>query len=239
MDKNRNIGTLSRPLARGSVVKMVLERIREAIINRELKPGDYLPSEAELTSSLGVGKTSVREAIKMLEAMGVVEVRQGHGTFIREHASEDSIGPLIFQLILEQATPEGLLELRLIFEPAYTLLAMRKATEEDIKRIRECLELFEKKIREKTQMAEDDLEFHRLILTCVRNPFIERIGLTMHQLFKKSIEFSMVKIPDVALKDHKAIFEAFSKKDEAALRQAILKSYDGWKIALGLQKSNG
>src|SRR5512135_1012484 len=79
-------GVLSRPLEKGSVVRLVLERIREAMLNRELRRGDYMPSETELTRSLGVGKTSVREAIKMLEAMGIVEVRQGHGTIIREQA---------------------------------------------------------------------------------------------------------------------------------------------------------
>jgi GntR family transcriptional repressor for pyruvate dehydrogenase complex len=230
--KTRTIDSLSRPVEKGSVVKLVLDRIKEAMINKELRKGDYLPSETELTRSLGVGKTSVREAVKMLEAMGIVEVRQGHGTIIREHPSEDSTGPLVFQLILQQATNEDLLELRRLFEPAYTLLAMEKATEEDLAALAENLGEFERKIKAGTQTAEDDLEFHRLVLECTRNPFVIQIGVTMHQLFRNSIRRNMSRIADVALRDHRAIYQAFARRDRAALSSAVLKSFEGWQQGL-------
>lgn len=226
------IGALSRPVEKGSVVKLVLDRIKEAMLNHELRKGDYLPSETELTRSLGVGKTSVREAVKMLEAMGIVEVRQGHGTIIREHPSEDSIGPLVFQLILQQATNDDLLELRSVFEPAYSLLAMEKASDQDVARLEEVLRVFESKIDSGEQTEDDDLEFHRLVLECTGNPFIVQIGTTMHQLFRSSIRRNMTRIPDVALKDHRAILTAFKARDPEALRKAVLESFEGWKVGL-------
>ena len=230
--RTQTIGSLSRPVEKGSVVKLVLDRIKEAMINKELQKGDYLPSETELTRSLGVGKTSVREAVKMLEAMGIVEVRQGHGTIIREHPSEDSIGPLVFQLILQQATNDDLLELRRLFEPAYTLLAMEKATDEDLQALKGNLDEFARKINAGLQTVEDDLEFHRLVLECTRNPFVIQIGVTMHQLFRSSIKRNMERIADVALRDHRAIYEAFIGRDRAALTEAVLRSFEGWRQGL-------
>ncbi len=228
----KTIGSLSRPVEKISRVKLVLDRIKEAMLNKELQKGDYLPSETELTRSLGVGKTSVREAVKMLEAMGIVEVRQGHGTIIRREPSEDSIGPLVFQLILQQATNENLLELRSVFEPAYTQLAMEKATDEDVAALREILRSFKEKVEKGTQTADDDLAFHQRVLECTRNPFIVQIGVTMHQLFKSSISRNMERIAHVALKDHMVIFKAFKKGDSAALREAVLRSFKGWKVGL-------
>ena len=223
---------LATPLKKGSVVSLVMERIKEAIFNKELKSGDYLPSEAELTKSLGVSKSSVREAVKMLQALGVAEVRRGQGTIIRDRASEDYISPMIFQLMLDNGYPEDLVELRLMFEPAFSVMAMERATEEDIGKIRKRLEEFEASIRSGTQVAEDDIAFHLAILHATKNPLVIKIGETIFQLFKSSISVSMKNIPQIALKDHKRIFEAFCGRDEAKLRKAILKGYEGWKRSL-------
>jgi len=220
----------------GREMKCVGSRSTEAMINRELRPGDFLPSETELTRRLGVGKTSVREAIKMLEAMGVVEIRQGHGTYIPLQQDAESISPLTFQLILEQATNEQLVELRQIFEPAYSLVAMRKATDQDIAKIEQALLEFERKIAEGTQTADDDLLFHLRILESTHNPFVVRIGNTIHQLFKASVGKSMKKIPDTALRDHKAIFKAFVARDARALQAAIFESFKGWELSLEINE---
>jgi GntR family transcriptional repressor for pyruvate dehydrogenase complex len=224
--------SLAVPVEKGTVVSLVMERIKEALVNRELKPGDYLPSEIELTRSLGVGKSSIREAVKMLQAMGVVEVRRGQGTVIREHPGDDCLSPLIFQLILENGYPRDLLDLRIMFEPAYTVMAMKRATREDTVRVEEAVENLQASIRSGAPIAEDDLSFHVAVLKATRNPLVIRIGETIMQLFRASIARSMKTIPETALRDHRRILEAFREKDEEALRKAILKSFEGWKKSL-------
>ncbi len=224
--------TLSQPLEKRSVVKLVIDRIRDAVLSKEIGPGDYLPSENELTQSLGVGKTSVREAIKMLEAMGIVEVSQGRGTVIRKEFGADSLSALVFQLMLEQGSNQQLLELRSIFEPAYTQLALRKASDEDLDRLEANLERFERKIHSGDQTAEDDLSFHQLILEITGNPFIVRVGTTIHQLFTASVGRSMRTIPETALKDHRAIYDAFRSRDPERLSRAVLESFKGWESSL-------
>jgi GntR family transcriptional regulator, transcriptional repressor for pyruvate dehydrogenase complex len=221
-------GSLSTPIRNSSVLAMVLERIKEALINKELKPGDLLPSETELVTNLGVGKTSVREAIKMLQALGVVEVRQGYGTIIKEGAGEELVNPLVFQLLTQQGTNRDILDLRIMFEPAYAQMAMRNATEEDIKAIESEVVNLESKTKSGTQGAEDDLNFHRAILNSTHNPYVIKIGETVLKLFEASIRESVEKIPQTALHDHKEIFKAFCKKDEVELQKAVMNSFKGW-----------
>ena len=230
--------SLSTPLDKSSVVRLVLDRIKEALIKREIKPGEFLPSEDELARNLGVGKSSIREAIKMLQAMGVTEIRRGQGTMVREEPGEDLFDPLIFQLILENADISDLIDLRMMFEPAYTMMSMIRATDEDIERIRASIDHFESRIESGTQTADDDIGFHEAILAATHNPFVIRIGETILQLFKASIMRSMKEIPKTALEDHREIYKYFVAKDSINLNKAIIKSFDGWQHSLSRTVGN-
>lgn len=216
------------PIKNATVAKTVMERIKEALISKALRPGDKLPTETEMCESMGVGKSSVREAIKMLEVLGVVESRQGGGTFIAASVPESSVNPLVYQLLIDYGNNGDIFELRATFEPAYTVLAMKKATQQDIERIVRVCERFEDKVRKNIQTADDDLEFHKAILQATHNPFVIRIGSTIMQLFAASISDSMKRIPQQAVTDHAHILDAFLKKDEAALVRAVYKSFEGW-----------
>lgn len=230
--RRHETASLATPLKKASVVVQVIDRIKRALLNGEVSPGDFLPSETELTRSLGVGKSSVREAVKMLQAMGIVEVRQGQGTMIREIPGNDYLDSMAFHLLLTRRLPQDVLDLRLMFEPAYTVMAMRRATDEDVARIGAAVERLERAIRRGTQRAEDDLAFHQAILDATHNPLVVRIGETLMQLYEASIGTSMKLIPDIALADHKAIYEAFRAKDEAGVRTAIARSSERWKTCL-------
>jgi GntR family transcriptional repressor for pyruvate dehydrogenase complex len=219
-------------MAKDSVVSLAIARIHDALLHKALRPGDFLPSETELTKTLGIGKSSVREAVKMLQAMGVVEVRRGQGTIVRRQPGPDYISPLVFQLIMEAGYPDDLIDLRLMFEPAYAVMAMERATGGDHERIRGAMERLERAVASGTPAAEDDIAFHLAILKATKNPLVIRIGETIFQLFKPSISVSMQHIARRAVEDHRRIFEAFRSGDAAQLRAAVLKSYDGWKESL-------
>lgn len=234
----KNTEALSTPLKNNSLVLLVVERIKESIINKELKPGDYLPPENTLSRNLGVGKSSVREAIKMLQAMGVVEIRRGTGVRILEKMGEDILNPLVFHLIMAQSSIEDIVELRKVFEPDSTIMAMKNATEEDVAEIQGCIDYFEEAISKGVQKADDDIRFHIAILKATHNPLIIKIGETILHLFTASIERSMEDIPQVALKDHKNIFKAFLSKDEKYLRKAEIDSFNGWHSSLEKMRKN-
>ena len=145
---------------------------------------------------------------------------------------EAAVNPMTYQMVLMQGADEQILELRYCLEPAYTLLAMRKATPEDLEKIHDTVVNLERKICTNSQTAQDDLAFHEAILDATHNPYLIRIGKTILQLFEASIQKSMCNIPDQALEDHRRIIEAFEQKDSDALHEAVLKSFVGWEKML-------
>jgi GntR family transcriptional repressor for pyruvate dehydrogenase complex len=138
----------------------------------------------------------------------------------------------VFQLIIEAGYPEDLVELRLMFEPAFSVMAMERATDDDRAQIRAELERLEVAVQAGTQVAAYDVAFHLAILRATRNPLVIRIGETIFQLFTPSITVSMRTIAERAVQDHRRIFEAFCSGDPDRLRMAVFKSYEGWKESL-------
>jgi GntR family transcriptional repressor for pyruvate dehydrogenase complex len=226
MDKQ--INSLTTPVQQGSVVLHVIERIKEALLNKELRPGDYLPSETELAKSLGVGKTSIREAVKMLQALGIVEVKRGQGTIIRKTPGDEFINSIIFQFVVQDGDPNDIIHLRMMFEPAYTVMAMQTATEEDVENLKAIHQHLEKSIKEGTQTAEEDMAFHRAILQCTHNPFVIWIGEAILQIFRTTMRRSMTLNPKATLDHHKHILEAFCQRDEQKLRETLAVSFEQW-----------
>ncbi len=223
--------SLNTPVQQGSVVLHVIERIKEALLNKELRPGDFLPSETELAKNLGVGKTSIREAVKMLQALGIVEVKRGQGTVIRPTPGEEFVNSMIFQFIVQDGEAHDIVELRIMFELAYTEMAMQKATEEDMQKIQETHHRLMSDIHQGTQSAEDDLAFHRAILESTHNPFVIWIGEAILQLFKATMSKAMNSNPQRTLHYHQGIIEAFCERDEQKLRQSLLESFEQWRYS--------
>lgn len=218
-----------KPIKAGPLSHRVMDEIRKAMLNGDLKPGDRLPTETELSESLGVGKSSVREAVKMLEVLGVLDTRQGDGTYLASRQKEQHVNPLVYQLILLQGGEDSIFELRAMFEPAYSLLALHNATEADIRKLEQAHADFREKVSHGTQQADDDLAFHRAMLEATHNPYVVRIGETILQLFSATIARSMKHIPERAVQDHEAILQAFLKKDATTMQHAIHESFAGWR----------
>lgn len=219
------------PVPKTSLPKVVVEKIKDAMINGDLKPGDFLPSENELVSSLNVGKSSVREAVKMLEALGVVEIIKGQGSKIRTSIDSDVMDPLIFQLILQSGNQQGeLLEFRLMFETSASVLAMQHATEEDILLLKESCDKMERDFAGGISDPENDLRFHRLIYQATHNAFVAHIGCTVTNLFRPSLALANQNYPKDVLQDHRDIFRALVDHNEAAMRNAIERSLTRWNM---------
>jgi GntR family transcriptional repressor for pyruvate dehydrogenase complex len=120
----------------------------------------------------------------------------------------------------------------MMYEPAYTLLAMKNAREEDLDAIRESYENFKMAVQNGEQTVDDDLNFHLSILNATHNPFVIRIGETVYHLFKAAMEISLQNNPTTAFRDHERIFEAFCEKDVDKMQNAILQSFENWKTGL-------
>lgn len=126
-----------------SVVQQVINCLTDGMVSGQLKPGDKLPSEPELAAQLGVARTSVREATKILTYLGVLVSRRSEGTFVAGGFQESMIDPMVYGIILQGQDFDSLMELRELIEVGIMRLAVKKKTPEGMAKVRSALEEFE------------------------------------------------------------------------------------------------
>ena len=139
MKKNQ---TFLRPIDNVPLVQQVIDRLTLAMINKELCPGDKIPTETALSLTFGVGRNSIREAIKILVSFGVLEIRRPEGTFVAKGFSEKMIDPLLYGIILDEdeRSVESLKELRSWIDVGILKLAIEKVNEDEIKSLEKHME---------------------------------------------------------------------------------------------------
>ena len=218
-----------------SVVQQVINALTEAMLNRELRPGDKIPTEAELAESMGVGRNSIREAIKILVYLGVLEIRRAEGTFVCEGFSESMIDPMIYGIILDKEDSyENLMELRELIEVGVMQLAMQKIQEEDLHVLKEKLNRMEKEIEKGPENVENaflaDNEFHNTISDMGKNPLVNKINQVVRVLTyamrMKTVE-TMIKTGRgrELFEAQKKIYEMMANKVTDNLNTAVRKTY--------------
>ena len=218
-----------------SLSRQVVDSIEEMIMERKLGPGDVLPTEIQISEELQVSKSSVREAIKMLEALGVVEIRRGLCTVISKNPEQGYMNVMLSHFYLNSGNEEDLQNFRYIIESAYTTYAIHQATDNDLAAIREKLELFREKLRNGTLEAEDDILFHGQILQATHNSFMISLGNALNELFRRSIAIAIRDNPEVALHDHESIYQAIVNRDPVAAEKVIAASARQWAASFKIQ----
>ena len=124
-----------------SVVQQVINCLTDAMVSGQLRPGDQIPTEPELSAALGVARSSVREATKILTCLGVLESRRSEGTFVTSGFQESMIDPMVYGVILNQGTEDfqNLIELRQLMEAGMMRLAIQKRDEDGLRLLAENL----------------------------------------------------------------------------------------------------
>ena len=128
------------PIKTKRLYEEIVEQIKQLITDGKLKPGDKLLAERELAEQFQVSRASVREAIRTLEMLGVIDIRPGEGTFVRRTGADDIIRPLAMFLAVERSSLLDMFEMRRIFETANASLAAERATQEELDQIESTLE---------------------------------------------------------------------------------------------------
>lgn len=221
-------------IKRPTIVEEIMDVFKQKLITGELLPGDKLPSEAQLMDQLGVGRTALREAIKMLTALGVIDVRQGDGSYIVEGPTSSSLSPLVFALLLEANMNHDVLELRTMLEVGYCQLAAEKASQKDIDKIEKAGAYFEKLIlspkKDIDELAQADMEFHYSIMDATKNPMVIRVSRTVEAIFFRSIRNTISKIEGQqwGVEGHRKIFNAIKANDSTRIRNSVIESLERW-----------
>jgi DNA-binding FadR family transcriptional regulator len=180
-----------------SAVQYLLDSFNHELLSGSLRPGDQIPTEVELSEQFGVSRNTVREGVKILVAMGVLEIRRPVGTFVCEGFTEPMISPLLYGVILGRGDSyDELMDLREIMEIGTMLTVIRNATDEEIITLEKPLQAlrdacFGANPRVETVFAKDDA-FHEAIMALSHNRMVERISeivRTMtHDMRHESVE---------------------------------------------------
>lgn len=221
-------GDWIRPIEKRSLSKVVMDSVRDGIISGEVKPGEFLPSESDLAMKFGVGKSSVREAMKMLEVLGYIEVSKGNGYRVCTSVNPEIINPLVFQLVLQNRNRDDLLEFRKAIEISASLLTLEKATDDDIAALRRNIDRTISHHKNNVSTLDDDIEFHHLIYASTHNPYMVIIGKAIMELFRGSLIRSNSDYPNYVIEDHEAIFDSILRKDKDSIINSINYSLSRW-----------
>ena len=201
--------------------EIVAEKITEIIKSRGLVAGDQIPTELELIEMLGVGRSSVREAIKTLVSRNVLEIRRGKGTFICQKPvlPEDPLGLSFTPNKVK--TYKDLLAVRMVLEPWMAGEAARNATEEDIRKIYDLCGEVERQILAGEEHMEKDREFHTAIAESTKNEVIPAIIPHIIKSVSLFIEMTHNTLGNETIETHRAICEAIARHDSAAAENAM------------------
>ena len=215
----KNIGT------RAPLVEQVVKEIQGLIFEKQLVPGMKLPSERELCEQLGVSRTVLREAVRMLVSKGLLETRPGVGTTVREMSSSQISEPLSLLLSSGKAriSLDHIHQVRRILEVEIAENAARHAGEEDLARLRSILEAMEEARNEGGGFAEQDSEFHAALARTTHNPLIG-ILLDSIQDLMLDVRLLVQEYPDLyneVMPDHRAILDRVSERDPKGARHAM------------------
>jgi len=218
-----------------SVVQTVVDSITKAIIAGDLKPGDKIPTEMELAESFGVGRNSIREAIKILVYYGVLEIRRAEGTFVCDGFNKIMIDPMVYGVILHQSQDYvNLMELREMMEAGVMRLAIIKYSEDDLKKLGERLEVLKEEIEKGPSNVENvfiaDNVFHDTVSEMGHNPIVDRINNVVREMTYK-MRYSSVKNMlqsgrgEELYKAHEKIYKKICERDMTNLNQDISATY--------------
>jgi GntR family transcriptional repressor for pyruvate dehydrogenase complex len=224
----------------------IVEQIRKAILERQLNPGDRLPPERELMINFGVSKSTLREALRALEALGVLEIRQGAsgGPFITEVDMNKAIDSFANFLHFKNISLRDLTEVRLVLEPYIAERAALSIVDEDLKRLEQSLKDSENVLKQGAEidLRKYEIEFHKIIASIGSNPilmfivdFVEELLINTKEILQPGPTFSRQ-----VQNAHKRIYRALAEKDAGKARKEMVRHIqEVEKDLLTLQKQRG
>jgi GntR family transcriptional repressor for pyruvate dehydrogenase complex len=199
------------------------QQIQELIRTGELREGERLPSERELSEYLGVSRTVVREAIKLLKAVGLVRVKQGVGTFIAEPGPDVLEAPLTAFMGSGPKVISDLHQVREILEPEIVALAAQSITDEQVARLEQAVEDMEENIHHLQRHIEADQRFHSTLAEATQNSILQLLSYSIVDLTQKERHLSFAS-PGATARGcyhHRRILEALQARDAQRARAAM------------------
>jgi GntR family transcriptional regulator, transcriptional repressor for pyruvate dehydrogenase complex len=212
------------PIKSTRIYEEIVRQVKQLIAEGRLKSGDRLPPERELAEKFVVSRTSVREALRALESLGLIEIRAGEGTFVRQVSLDALVGPLALMMTSQREAIGELFEARRVLEPAIAALAASRATPEEVQEMERILESQAREVAAGRTGLAEDAAFHTAVGAAAHNHAITRIVHAIMDLLTQSREESLNTPgrPTRSHQDHRRILQAIARRNPSAARQAML-----------------
>lgn len=212
------------------VSQVIVDQIKLLIRDGRLQPGDRLPSERDLCQRFGVSRVTVREALRVLEASGLLSIRVGaHGGAFLTTPSAERLGEGLADLLsLSALTAANVTEARIIVELGVLPLVVERASKEDIDELFAMVEEAERALETSSYTIEMSAAFHVLVAECTHNPAVAMLMQSFHGPMRMSIEESHVSAPmsHQGVEEHRRLAEAIKAGDVAAARGVMTTHLD-------------
>ena len=213
-----------------SLTQQCVESMKRHILGQRLAPGDRLPTEQEWSEMLGVSRLVVREALQVLAAIGLIEIQQGRGTFLRDMADSSLFDQLTFGLDLHKLSYTDIFEARAMLDLTVLELCMLRANEQAIGELEALLDTMQICADEGQPTEELHRAFHRRLLRAAGNPLIDRIGTLLMDTFwqigdtmPRLVYPSVVHDDQHHIEKHRALLEAIKDRDLSQSRLLVAK----------------
>ena len=211
------------------IYERVAEQLKEMILDGTLKPGQRLLSVRELAEELQVGRSAVREALSALSAMGLVEIRQGEGTFVKKISNTELLSFDVSDLLVDLEQIHALMEVRKIIEVSNVELAAQRRTNEDLFHLEEALNKMKEDLKNLDENEVADWMFHYAVARATKNSMLVYIVESISDSIKKNVKtnrkllFSLPGTPEQLLDEHIQIYQAIEKKDPVLAKTLMIE----------------
>ncbi|MCJ9749271.1 FadR family transcriptional regulator [Neorhizobium sp. BETTINA12A] len=228
-----------KPLERPPLLHVsVQESLRSYIEDNDLTAGAALPPETFLAHQLGVGRNSVREAIKALESVGILETRRGIGVFVKEFSFAPLLDNLAYGLQASLRDVEELLEIRRVLETGLIDKTIEMISDDDVAELRRLTDRMRQRAERGESFAEEDQQFHQLLFRCQNNKMLSALIDIFWSAFYKASGFANLASPTplATWQDHHEIAEAVAARDVEAGRKRLSAHYSGIRKVIAINR---
>jgi len=220
---------MDKPFRAPLLNRAIQDHLKQYITEHHLKPGDMLPPEGQIAEDLGVSRGSVREAIKALESLGIVEVRHGNGVFVRSFNFDSVLDLLSYGLVFDPSKIADILQIRKWLEVTAIAEVVYRTKREQIAQIEDVLTRWETKADAQISAGDEDRAFHRMLYGALDNAsliaLLDTFWLVFHAVPVRTITTDLQ--PTTTLQDHRDILAAVKAGDAALAQQRVQEHFSG------------
>ncbi|TMV48757.1 FadR family transcriptional regulator [Paenibacillus mesophilus] len=204
---------------------MVSDRMKQFIEEQQLNPGDKLPSEKELIQRFSVSRTVIREALKSLEIIEIIEIKPGDGIYVKDQSLRNITGHISSQLKRNKEKMNDLLEVRRYLELNAIEMTILRSDEQLLKRLEFWIDQMEMKISMGEPPIEEDLQFHRSLFLATGNKIFAELSEFLYEFFHdiRKERFELLGNSRISLQEHKEIYQCMLNKDITGAKTGMLK----------------